>query len=181
MAKKKSATQIAAELAYFKANNISFEVKPQKQGVAKVKANKQEVAPNPNGQIYGFGSAKDLGISIKLISKNRPMVQFFSDKDVITTIKNKYESLLSTINSPSFVREPYEIKRFIEKENCQEGICYFARVVYGWRISETWWVRRYSEDGFWCEIPALLYTTKELMESISLRIKNLTELLTLIE
>ena len=173
---KKSASQIAAEIEYFKKHNISFEVKDQK-GIKKASKVSFISAPNPNGQPFGLTSIKDFIIYMATINNIIPQVQFSSDKEVVEKIYEHYNGVLIFIKGPYSYKEAVVIKEYIKENNCHQGICYYARKVHGWRISETWWVKQFSEYGFWYEMPKYVFTVKDLIKTIEYRVERLKEIL----
>jgi len=172
MAKKKSASQLAAEMAYFKENKIPFEVKAQKPN--KVSKATIEKAVNSSAQKYGLGNDKEMEIYIQGINKTMQQVQFLDDKEVIKQILLEYEIAFERMKCIDNLTEMID---YLRVQCLHQGICYFARNVLGYRITDSWWIVDNSPYKYWYLTPVLCTTISEVIMVTSRRIEKLKEIL----
>lgn len=175
MAKKKSPSQIAAELEYYRQNNIQI---PEKQPRSKVVVVHE---PTKEGVTYGLtGNIKDFGIYIEGINKSKPL-KYMNDRQIIEKLIEDYSIALNYIIKPEMMVEPVKIREYLVLSSMSSGICAYSRIQIGVAIADRWWITQYEGDRFWFQTTRNVYTSKEMINCISLRVNRLTEILNSLE
>jgi hypothetical protein len=170
MAKKiTSPTLLAAQLEYYKQNNIQV----KKEDIVEEKKKEEGL---------GLGGMKDFGIYISNINKMKAL-QYMEDKEVIQLILKKYDEVLNRIVKDDMKDDYNRMINYIEDNNCEHGICKYSRIILGVAVAERWWITQFQRapDSFWANVPRRCFSTESIINAISFRVNKLTEILNSIQ
>lgn len=167
MAKKIiSHTLLTAQLEYYKNNNISLKKKDE-----------VVVTKDVGKDLYGIVDAKDFGIYISLLGVSKPVV-IMEDKEIVEKLLVHYDELLNKITRHEIFSQPVVVRDLIFSASAELGICKCSRHIFGVPITNRWFVTQFQrhEDGFWYKTSVDYWTSKEMVDCISYRVKKLTEI-----
>lgn len=170
----KSPTLDAVQQEFFSKNHITVPQKVEDKNIV------VERPQRTDGIEYGLKSGKDFGEYIAGINKLKPLV-FMKDEDIVRNILAHYDTVLNTIILPEYKDDALKIQSYLKDNNCDMGICKYARKNLGVDICANDFVSQYFPkdvyDLFWFDPPSLYFKAEDKIKSISSRVERLTEIL----
>jgi hypothetical protein len=164
---------LAAQQEYFAKMGIyqSTPVKQKKSEITEIRG------PEIKAINLGFGSIKSHGIYIMTINKVQPLI-YMTDREIVEKCLASYHEALNEIIKPemNYIEDVFQ---YLKQRKMLRGVCFFARCILHVDICEHWFISQFTSESnwYWFPVPEQLDVKADMIESISLRVERLQEIL----